>query len=247
MILTSDMLEQLTILGLHIDGHLRNITDDLICEIPCSLKATEVHAQVKFGAYSYMVSGYIFATTVGRYCSIAENVQIGRQNHPLDWVSTSPYFYIPSHDIQPVFPSFENQLRMGYYQHGAPATTIQHTIIGHNVWIGHAAILKAGITVGNGSIIAAGSVVTKDVEPYSIVGGNPAKFIRYRISKNLIEPLEKIKWWDYSPKQLERFQMHNIDKFIDAFIDAFNASELEKQSIRVIHLNSFNFTSKDHL
>lgn len=237
MILTKKHIDILNSYGLNFDGVNRNIPDDFICEIPCSLKRTEVGPHVKFGAFSYMVSGYLCATEVGRYCSIAEDVQIGRQNHPLNWVSTSPHFYIPANQIQPVFPYFKNYLNNNYYQHEATPTKLKYTTIGHDVWIGHGAIVNAGITIGNGAIVAAGSVVTKDVKPYSIVGGNPAKFIRYRISHNLIEPLEETKWWEYSPQQLISFKMHDIENFIFELRNA----KLKKREIRSIYLNRFNF------
>jgi len=164
-------------------------------------------------------------------------VQIGRQNHPIDWVSTSPHLYLPGNDIQPIYPRFSDQLRTEYYSYGVQATKMKHTKIGHDVWVGHGAILKAGITVGNGAIIAAGAVVTKDVKPYSIVGGNPAKLIRYRIPEVLIESLMKTEWWNYSPKQLEKFQMHDIEHFLRDF----NRKKISKKDIKVIQLGSFNF------
>jgi acetyltransferase-like isoleucine patch superfamily enzyme len=240
MKLNKTMLDKLTRYGLNIDGNERTIPGNLVCELPVSLKRTEIGPDVKVGAYSYMVSGYLFATEIGRYCSIGEEVQIGRQDHPLDWVSTSPHFYLPGSNIQPVHPYFSNHLRKNYYKHGVPATTLQHTSIGHNVWIGHGAIIKAGVSIGNGAIIASGAVVTKDVLPYSIVGGNPAKFIRYRISEDLIEKLEKTAWWKYSPKQLEIFQMHDIENFIENF----NRTKLKENVVNSIHLNLFNFKGK---
>lgn len=231
-------LDKLRLYGLDFDGNQRTIPNDFICEIPCSLKRTEIGPKVHFGAFSYMVSGYIFATEVGRYCSFGEEVQIGRQNHPIDWVSTSPQFYLPGNQIQFVSSRFENFMRDSYYKHGASPTKMQHTIIGHDVWIGHAAYLKAGIKVGNGSIIAAGSVVTKDVEKYTIVGGNPAKFIRYRIPEELIESLDATEWWNFSPKQLEIFEMHDIEKFIEQF----KSKKIIQDEIKKIHLGNFDFS-----
>ena len=76
------------------------------------------------------------------------------------------------------------------------------TIIGNDVWIGRESIIMPGVKIGDGAIIAAYSVVTKDVEPYSLVGGNPAKFIKKRFDNELIEMLLQVKWWDYEPKDL---------------------------------------------
>jgi acetyltransferase-like isoleucine patch superfamily enzyme len=230
-------LDKLTEFGINFDGINKNIPSDFVGEIPCSLKRTEIGPSVEVGAFSYMVSGYLFATKMGKYCSIGENVQIGRQNHPLDWVSTSPYFYLPSKEIQPVTNIIKNVMRDSYYAHGVPATSMKYTTIGHNVWIGHGAIINAGVTIGNGAIIASGSVVTKDVKPYAIVGGNPAKLIRFRILEEYIEELEKTKWWDYTPKQLEQFSMHDIKKFINDF----NQANLEKSNCKRILLANFTF------
>lgn len=237
MVLDSEKLLILKEYGLEILGHSRNVAENLFCELPCSLKHVEIGESVKFGAFSYMVSGHIFATSVGRYCSIGEDVQIGRQNHPMDWVSTSPFFYLPSKDIIPVTEKNEYMLRGAYYQHGATPTKIKFTDIGHDVWIGHGAIINAGVKIGNGAIIAAGSVVTKEVLPYTIVGGNPAKFIRFRILEEYIEDLEKTEWWEFTPKQLEQFSMHDIEKFINDF----NQAKLEKQNFNKILLANFTF------
>jgi acetyltransferase-like isoleucine patch superfamily enzyme len=238
MILTKEHIEILNSYGLNFDGVNRNIPDDFTCELPCSLKRTEIGPHVRVGAFSYMVSGYLFATKIGRYCSIGEDVQIGRQNHPIDWVSTSPYFYLKGEEIQPIEKAMIRRLvRNTPYSGDVQPTKLQKTIIGNDVWIGHGAILKAGISVGDGAIIAAGAVVTKDVEPYSIVGGNPAKFIRYRIDQSLIEPLMKIQWWDYTPKQLEKFSMHDIANFILEF----NQSNISKKEMQTLHINTFNF------
>jgi acetyltransferase-like isoleucine patch superfamily enzyme len=235
--LDKSKIDKLTGYGINFDGMVKNIPSDFVGEIPCSLKRTEIGPRVEVGAFSYMVSGYLFATKMGRYCSIGENVQIGRQNHPLDWVSTSPYFYLPSNEIQPAVDSIADFTRDSYYEHGVPATTMKHTTIGHNVWIGHGAIVNAGVSIGNGAIIASGSVVTKDVQPYAIVGGNPAKFIRFRIKEEDIEELEKTQWWEYTPKQLEQFTMHDIKKFINDF----NLANLEKYNCEKILLGNFTF------
>lgn len=229
-------LDKLNNIGFNVDGNSKFIPDDLVFEAPSSLKRTEIGPKVEIGAFSYMVSGHIFATKIGRYCSFGEDIQIGRQNHPSTWVSTSPYFYLPSKDIQPLSNNLTELYRDSYYKHGSPATKMQFTIIGHDVWIGHGAIINAGISIGNGAIIAAGAVVTKNVPRYAVVGGNPAKIIKHRIPINLIEKLEETKWWEYSPKQLDEFQMHDIELFINRFKDSNLAKiKLTKNNIKDIY------------
>lgn len=119
---------------------------------------------------------------VGPFCSIASNVIIGGGEHPTDWVSTSPVFYEGRDSIKAKFSDF-------------PRSSHERTIIKADVWIGRNALVKAGVHVGVGSVIAMGAVVTKDVPPYSIVGGVPAKVLKYRFAKDICLKLEKTKWW----------------------------------------------------
>lgn len=241
MILGKEQLDILTKYGLNIDGDHRNVPNDLIVEIPCSLKRTEIGPHVKIGAYSYMVSGYIFAAEMGRYCSVAEEVQIGRQNHPIDWVSTSPFLYLDNREIMPVSNRIAPSLSLHTYQHGVAPTKMKHTYIGHDVWIGHGAIVNAGVNIGNGAIIAAGAVVTKDVPPYAIVGGNPAKIIRYRFDEETIDKLQKLAWWNYSPKQLADIPMHDVSEFIQRLSDV----KLSRLTTNKLFIENFNFNTKD--
>lgn len=144
-----------------------------------------------FDCHSYC--GYyceIFNTSIGKYSSIGNNVIIGLQNHRLDLLSTSPCFVRKKDSIK--FKVFDAEL-----------PNVKTTTIGNDVWIGTNAILKAGINVGNGAVIGMGSVVTKDVPPYAIVAGNPAKIIRFRFDKKTIDFLEKNQWWNLSDKQLK--------------------------------------------
>lgn len=142
--------------------------------------------------YSYC--GYDCEITfceIGKFCSISDHVFIGGAEHPLSWVSTSPVF--------------QNVRHSGPSKRFCKKTLPEYKItsIGHDVWIGHGVSIKQGIKIGHGAVIATGSVVTKDVEPYSIVGGCPAKFIRYRFSKDIIDLLLKSEWWNLPEKELE--------------------------------------------
>lgn len=133
--------------------------------------------------------GYPFR--VGNYTSIALGVSWIHGNHPIKDVSTHPFFHVKD---------------FGYY---CPEKTevkkeLNKRTIGHDVWIGRNAILLPKVhNIGNGAIIGAGAVVTHDVEPYSIVAGNPAKIIKYRFSKSQIEKLESSEWWLLDPSQIK--------------------------------------------
>jgi len=145
-----------------------------------------------FGKYSY--AGYdciIINTSIGNYCSIADNVVIGSAQHPMHWVSTSPVFENVIHSgPKKKFATFE-----------VPKS--KHTLIGSDVWIGHGAIIKGGINIGTGAVIGAGAVVTKDVEPYAVVGGCPAKILKFRFPNHIIEALLASKWWELSDEELQ--------------------------------------------
>lgn len=184
-------------------------------EAPSSLKWTQYEHSLELGAFSYQVSGYCFAARIGRYCSFGEEVQIGRQNHPLTWVSTSPAFYLRD-QLFSLKGGFEGA--DGYHSYKfdfqGPPTKAKITTIGNDVWIGHGAYIAAGVTIGDGAIVAAHSVVTKDVPPYAVVAGNPAVIKRIRLQPELITPMLRTKWWRYAPWQLDHLDPSRPGAFI---------------------------------
>lgn len=147
---------------------------------------------VKMDRYSFC--GYdceIVNTEIGAFCSIANNVKIGGARHPIEWVSTSPVFYSGRDSVKKKFSTFDRD-------------EDKHTIIGNDVWIGANVIIIQGVKVGNGAVIGAGAIVTKDVGDYEIVAGNPAKVIRKRFSDNIIQGLLDSKWWLLTDEQLTK-------------------------------------------
>lgn len=141
---------------------------------------------VKLGDFTYISKGSnISNTTIGKFCSIAGNVKIGLGLHPSSvYVSTHPIFFSTTKQSQITFAD------KNYFNE------YTKTKIGNDVWVGENVVIIGGISIGDGAIIAAGAVVSKDVPPYSIVGGVPAKIIKYRFQKEEIEFLLKCKWWD---------------------------------------------------
>ncbi|MEP3674744.1 CatB-related O-acetyltransferase [Sulfitobacter sp.] len=181
-----------------------NLPKNTRLEAPSSLKWTQYEHSIHLGAFSYQVSGYCFAARIGRYCSFGEDIQIGRQDHPLTWASTSPAFYL--HDnLFSLKGGFEGAEEYHNYKfnNGQPPTKVQITNIGNDVWIGHGAMVKAGVTIGDGAIVAANSVVVKDVPPYAVVAGNPAVIKKFRLPPSLIAPMLRSKWWQFAPWQLD--------------------------------------------
>lgn len=141
----------------------------------------------------YSNSGYdcqILNCDIGAFCTIAANVVIGSAEHPMEWVSMSPVF--------------ENVKNSGSTKRFAKLDlpNDKRTTVGNDVWIGQGAIIKGGVKVGTGAVIGAGAVVTKDVEPYAIVAGCPARLIRYRFDENLRQKLLNSNWWNLSDDQL---------------------------------------------
>jgi acetyltransferase-like isoleucine patch superfamily enzyme len=122
---------------------------------------------------------------IGKYCSLAHNLRIFLGgNHRSDWVSTYPFGHV-------------NQDVLGEYQQPGHPSSNGDVNIGNDVWIGHGALILSGITVGHGAIIGARCVITKDVEPYAIYAGNPAKLIRYRFDAEVREKLLELAWWNW--------------------------------------------------
>lgn len=186
-------------------------------EAPASLKWTEFAHSLTLGAFSYQVSGYCFAARIGRYCSIGEEVQIGRQDHPMSWMSTSPAFYL--HDqLFSLGDGFAGAEAFHAYRFAPsqPPTVARITTIGSDVWIGHGAIIRAGVTIGTGAVVASGAVVVKDVPHYAVVAGNPAQIKKFRLPPEVISPMLRLGWWRYAPWQLTHVDITSPHKVIAA-------------------------------
>lgn len=157
--------------------------------------------------YSYVNSNSkIKNTSIGKFCSIGPNVQIILGKHPSTFVSSHPIFYANNKP----FKTFSDKTYIEEYEYAT---------IGHDVWIGEGVLIPGGITIGNGAIITARSVVTKDIEPYSIVGGVPAKHIKFRFDENTVKVLNDSAWWNWDIKTLkENYKLfHNPSEFIAYF------------------------------
>ena len=145
---------------------------------------------VKMGRYSYIGNDcFMVNVDIGSFCSIADRVCIGGASHPIERVSSSPVFHEGSNVMGKNFQTF-------HYEH------TPKTIIENDVWIGIGSIIKAGVTIHNGAVVGAGSVVTHDIPAYEIWAGNPAKLIRRRFDEEISSKLEKISWWNWSEEKL---------------------------------------------
>lgn len=147
----------------------------------------------KIDKYTYVSSNTVVSyCDIGAFCSISSYCQIGGASHPMMYVSTSPVFVL-GHN------AFGYNLAEHAYE------PYKKTIIGNDVWIGTHCAIRSGVNINDGAIIGMGSVVTKDIGPYEIWAGNPARFIRKRFDDEIIEKLLQTKWWEKSDKEIVKF------------------------------------------
>lgn len=142
--------------------------------------------------------------TIGKFCSIADHCRIGLANHTLSMLSTSPIFTLA-----------DNAAKVKWIEKNVVVSSSKKVVIGNDVWIGSHSIVLGGVLIGDGAVIGAGAVVTKDVPPYAVVGGVPAKIIKYRFSEDVVNFLQEIKWWNLPDnvlkKNLKYFQTEEVD------------------------------------
>jgi virginiamycin A acetyltransferase len=214
-----------------------DMDERVIVETPVTLGCVEFwQAPAEVGAFSYFGPGCVFANaSVGRYCSIGPGVQIGMTRHPAYWLTTSPIGYVPDflnferhlaadHDWTRTLPLQEYDLR--------PVTRI-----GNDVWIGSRAYIKDGVTIGDGAVIGAHSVVTHDVPPYAIVVGSPAKIIRFRFTEALIERLHRLAWWRCNLLDMPALDLRDAEGCIDELerrIEAGTVGALDTRPICLV-------------
>ena len=180
-------------------------------------KYTEIAARCRIsesalGDYSYiMQDGAVWCSTIGKFANIASSVRINAPNHPT-WRATLHHFtyraadYWPDADMDEDFFAWRKANRV---------------TIGHDVWIGHGATILPGVTVGDGAVIGAGAVVSKSVEPYTIVGGVPARVIRRRFPQEIAERFQRLAWWDWDHDRLRTvlpdFRALDAEEFLNKY------------------------------
>ena len=195
-----------------------NISEDIKLGKNCLInKRVIIGEEVEIGDYTYLNTSKYWTTIeskvkIGKYCSIAPGVNIGAGNHEYKYVTTHPILFDKYYETKMNMP-------LNIQKVNGLKDKEEETIIGNDVWIGLNVNIKRGIKIGNGAIIAAGSVVVKDVPDYAIVGGNPAKIIKYRTKEEYIQCFkenEKNMWWNWKEEEI----IKNIDILYD-FKDFF--------------------------
>lgn len=192
----------------HDSVRLREAVIGRRCEV---LAGTRVE-YASLGDYSYLGEQCEVAdAAIGKFCAIANRVRIGAPNHPMERPAQHRFTYCPE-----------------YYEEGVERDHAffagrrdARVVIGNDVWIGHAAIVLPGIRVGDGAVVAAGAVVSRDVAPYTVVGGVPARAIRDRFPRAIAERLARIGWWDWPEDalfaRLEAFRSEDVAAFCDRY------------------------------
>lgn len=216
---------------------------ELFVEEPARIDA---HVMMRgiVGAYTYIRQGTrVGAGTalIGRYCSIAPGAAIGDGQHPLDWLSTHPFQHGERFWLEDVGEKFDRPLKR---------EAKARVIIGNDVWIGANAIVMSGLVVGDGAVIAAGAIVTKDVPPYAVVAGVPARIIKFRFPLPVVRRLLALRWWRFRATELAEVPFDDVEAAI-AEIERREKAGLLKPyrpgTVRVSHGGKETVTAADAL
>ena len=202
-------------LFLYFKGFLRNLFNSKISCLSLITPSSHISTKVKVNRFAKIynssvheftyvgVGTEIINTQIGKFCSIANNCRIGLASHTVDYLSTSP-----------IFTEKNNGVGISWIKHSVFRQNF-NIKIGNDVWIGYGVIILGNVTIGDGAIIGAGAIVTKDVPPYAIVVGCPAKIVRYRFSAEIIQKLQRIEWWNWSEEKLKQnISLFQSDKFL---------------------------------
>ena len=175
--------------------------DDTVFEENSYLVALDSRLPLSFGAYSYSHSGIFHAVTkVGRYCSIAYGVFFGHHEHPTNWLTTSS---IATDNVPAIFADAKVDVK--------PFRAFKPIEIGNDVWIGTHSYIRSGVTIGDGAIVGAHAIVTRDVPPYAVVVGNPARVVKYRFPEELINDLLEFRWWRFNFADFPKLDVTNTE------------------------------------
>ena len=216
--LTGDALAALDKVGLRLPGLrlTRHLATGSRIEGPTSIISTVAPgAFLDVGAFCNLSGGTINNVRFGRYCSVASGVVVGPHEHPTDWLTTSRIAYYPEVNGWDALVAGPNLSKVHALHRPFPESC-PTTEIGPDVWIGQGAFIKSGVTIGAGAIIGARATVLRDVPPYGIVVGTPARVLRLRFPEATVERLLALRWWRYSLYDLFEAPMDSIDAALDA-------------------------------
>jgi acetyltransferase-like isoleucine patch superfamily enzyme len=224
-------------------GRLPAIHGKLECELPVNTGGTSISGACSIGAFSYISGGEATDTQIGRYCSIASECLFNPGQHAWDYLTSHPIAgdrnnggglagYLDYKNV--LFTKLSKPSRV---QRRAPV------IIGHDVWIGARVIIMGGVTIGHGAVVAAGAVVTRDVAPFDIVGGVPARPLRSRFSPEIIDRILKLEWWEFDLSRLEERDYSDVEGFLSNFEAAVATARVSHVSFRTMTIVGGKVTS----
>ena len=196
-------------LGVEFEKGLIKISRDAKFEAPCVVSAAaDLRSKFSIGAFSSIsptdgIGRFLHNVTIGRYCSIAAGVCIAPPEHPVDFLTTN--------SLSHRFKTFSWFMEGRTNQTVGKFNPLRRVQIGNDVWIGNGAFIKGGVSIGDGAIVAAHAVVVKDVPPYAIVGGVPARILKWRFKKEAIKELMDLQWWKYNLSEIGIEKWDDID------------------------------------
>lgn len=209
-------------------------------EPPVKMGVIHFVGHVSIGAFTYLHDGFLHQTQIGRYCSIGQGLTCLQPNHPLDMVSTHPFQYNPLSSVfsaEVLAAAGFNQDEVHMVSKAPPAKPL--TQIGNDVWIGRNVTLLKGVTVGDGAVIGTCAVVTKDVPPYAVVAGNPARVVKLRFADELIERMLATQWWQYRLGDIGSLPFNQPEMFLAMLEQRVATQQLVRYAPKVLEKTDF--------
>ena len=201
------------------------VPDERIVEIQQTNNELSHKWTTKIGKYCHgtLLTKNKYIESIGSFCSFAEGCAVV-PNQEMNCITTHPMIYAGKNIIDKEFEYKDYKIHSWYFEGVEPHSTVKKIVktkIGNDVWLGTNVIIKAGVNIGNGVIAGAGAIITKDVPDYAIVGGVPAKIIRYRYTKEQIEALNRIQWWEWTDEEI-RYRYDDLYLSVEDFIEKYD-------------------------
>jgi virginiamycin A acetyltransferase len=192
-------------------GEMLHMAD--ACELEPYCHVLKGHVlPARMGAFSYSHSMLLPNLRMGRYCSIGGDVEFVQSEHPVDWASTSPFSY-SLRGLQGFVDYLQLDMKVTAFPLHPDEFLTDPVELGNDVWVGQGAMFSGGVKVGDGAVVAARALVTRDVPPYAIVGGSPAKVIRMRFPDEIVRRLLDLQWWRFGPDVLQPLDVRDAEGF----------------------------------